>query len=347
MNLSKYIRQLLTEDETVIIPGLGAFLTEYKPSQLDEKSGELMPPSREITFNAKIRSNDGLLMNFIAHSEHISAQEALQKIEKDREEILYLLDKGEKAEIKGIGELFYDENRNIRFLRSEKELSAPEAFGLGKLSLKEKPEEISEEKEETIPLVNSREAEEETEPQKKPEPVVTKIPQEEQPEEKPKKKRRSWLWFLLLLIPLFIAGVFLFRKEKKEPPAPVIITVEPPKPEEIPIVASDSLVKDTAVVAAEEPGEPEYAEQLDTSGIIQPDPTRFYLIGGSFIDAENAEKYFQRMKNQGFEPFHLGKQGSFFLVGFEIHDNEIEAYGAQYNFLDKYPDSGVWVFIPE
>jgi hypothetical protein len=106
-------------------------------------------------------------------------------------------------------------------------------------------------------------------------------------------------------------------------------------------------VKDTADVVADEPGEQEFAEELEPSSIIQPEPTKFYLIGGSFIDAENAEKYFQRMKNQGYDPFHLGKQGSFFLVGLEIHDNEIEAYGAQYNFLDKYPDSGVWVFIPE
>ncbi|HDR50549.1 MAG TPA: hypothetical protein ENN90_02860 [Mariniphaga anaerophila] len=347
MNLSKYIRQLLSENETVIIPGLGAFITEYKPSQMDEASGDLTPPSREITFNAKIRSNDGLLMEFIAHSEHISTQEALQKIEKEREEMLYQLDKGEKLKIKGIGGLYYDESRNIRFLSSEKELSAPEAFGLEKISLKEVSEKIPEEKEAVVPVVNPEETTEKTEPKMEEKTVVEEIPPAEQPEEKPKKKRRSWLWFLLLIIPLLVAGLFLFRKEKKEPPAPVKITVEPPKPEEIPIAATDSLAKDTAAVVAEEPGEPEYAEHLDTSAIIQPEPAKFYLIGGSFIDAENAEKYFQRMKNQGFNPFHLGKQGSFFLVGLEIHDNEIEAYGAQYNFLDKYPDSGVWVFIPE
>jgi nucleoid DNA-binding protein/cell division septation protein DedD len=347
MNLSKYIRQLLSENETVIIPGLGAFITEYKPSQMDEESSELGPPSREITFNTKIRSNDGLLMEFIAHSEHISAQEALQKIEKEREEMLYQLDKGEKVKIKGIGGLYYDESRNIRFLPSEKELSAPEAFGLEKISLKEEAENTREEKEDVILVDNFKEATEKTKPQMEAESVAKEMLPEEKTEGKPKKKRRSWLWLLVLLIPILLAGVFLFRKEKKEPPAPVKITVEPPKPEEIPIVASDSLVKDTAAVVEDEPGEQEFAEELDPSSIIQPEPTKFYLIGGSFIDAENAEKYFQRMKNQGYDPFHLGKQGSFFLVGLEIHDNEIEAYGAQYNFLDKYPDSGVWVFIPE
>jgi hypothetical protein len=86
---------------------------------------------------------------------------------------------------------------------------------------------------------------------------------------------------------------------------------------------------------------------LNHPDYIEPDTTKFYVIGGSFENAENAEKYLQRMKKEGYAPFHLGKHGSFYLVGLEIHDNEIEAYGAQYNFLDKYPDSGVWVFIPE
>lgn len=354
MNLGKYIKQLLPENEIVIIPGFGAFISEYKPAQIDEASGEMTPPSKEISFTSKIKNNDGLLAGFVAQSEHIQVQESLSRIAQERDEMLYKLDKGEKVILENTGVLFYNENREIQFEQAAGVNLLPDAFGLDNISSKEEPEEISEEKKEEIivsgisedELVLSEDKPEKSEPEKEPEPFAAYKPAEKQSEKSSKKKNRGWMWFLLLLIPIIAAGIFILQKNRKELPKPEKIKTEPVQKEEQPVIPADTFVADsistqqTDTLTAED-------SMSNYPDYIEPDTTKFYLIGGSFENAKNAEKYLQHRKKEGYSAFHLGKQGSFFLVGLEIHDNEIEAYGAQYNFLDKFPDSGVWVFIPE
>ena len=159
------------------------------------------------------------------------------------------------------------------------------------------------------------------------------------------------MWVLFIFIALIVVGIVILKNENKKQSKAIEISVEPPAPkEQTPVeqfnISTDSTKTDSATISVTDfvtLGD----KNIDSSHYISPDPSKFYLIGGSFKDAENAEKYLQRIKDNGYEPFHLGKHGNFYFVGFEIHDNEIEAYGAQYNFLDKYPDSGAWIFIPE
>ena len=54
MKLGKYIQLLLPEHATVIIPGFGAFVSNYKPAEIDKESDEIKPPSKTVTFNQKI-----------------------------------------------------------------------------------------------------------------------------------------------------------------------------------------------------------------------------------------------------------------------------------------------------
>lgn len=359
MNLGKYIQQLLPENETVIIPGFGAFITDYKPAEINAESDEISPPSKVVHFNPKIKNNDGVLAALVARNEQIPVQEAFKKIEEEREEIYSQLDKGEKVVIEGLGILFYDESHKIQFEYSGEINLQPDAFGLDKISVNDEPEDAAEEKPKDLSAVGIPEKEEDLpenatempETKKEVESFATFQPADPQFKESSKKKKRGWLWFLLLLIPIIAAGIYLLQKDKKEPPKPVEVKIRPVEKEEQPVQVSDSMVADSVVTdtAIIQPADTLKPEELITNfaDYIEPDTTKFYVIGGSFENAENAEKYLQRMKKEGHTPFHLGKQGSFYLVGLEIHDNEIEAYGAQYNFLDKYPDSGVWVFIPE
>ena len=111
------------------------------------------------------------------------------------------------------------------------------------------------------------------------------------------------------------------------------------------IVPADSIKSDSAMISLTDSVQNKQA--VDSTGYVITDPSKYYLVGGSFNDPENAQKYLQQMKTKGFEPFPLGKHGSFYIVALETYDNETEAYRAQYNYLDKDPDSGVWVFIPE
>jgi nucleoid DNA-binding protein len=345
VKLGKYIQLLLPEYETVIIPGFGAFVSTYKPAEIDKDSGEIKPPSKAVTFNQKIRNNDGLLVATIAEKEGISHFEALQKIEKEREDMLYRLDKGEKIVLEKIGELQYDEQHNIQFNPIEGENFLLDAFGLEAAS----------------PTKEIVEKNPPSEGVKEPEPVAE--------ENEDRKKSRGWLWFLLILLPLIFVGIIMIRKDYEENGADkgVDETLEitydssnEPASEAVPdSVQSDTTsvagVADSAIIA--QPDSSVYiaddstqlvAEELtDSAKFVEPDPSKFYLVAGSFKEKENADKFYADLKSEGFHPFHLGKQGNFYIVGLGEYESERQAFRAQDDFLETHPGSGVWIYQAE
>ena len=79
MNLDKYIEDLLYRNECVVIPNFGAFITSINPANLNNE-GVFTPPSKSISFNKKIKKNDGILANYIAELNNISFDEAMKLI---------------------------------------------------------------------------------------------------------------------------------------------------------------------------------------------------------------------------------------------------------------------------
>ena len=350
MNLGKYIYQLLREYDTVIVPGMGAFVSAYKPAQFDEAADEIIPPSKAVSFNPSIKTNDGLLVGYVASKEGISTADAFDKLENERENVLLALDKGEKVLLENVGSLFYDARRQVQFEASEGENLLPDAFGLEATSLKEESEG------ETIP---EREEEMKPENQEKENPGEEPAPNIPAPEAAftggegvPKKKGRGWLWFLLLLLPLIGAGIYFLKKDKFYPTEkPENITTIPPadsfRAEEVIAVPPDSVKKDSL------PPSPagsvtkipvDSVELVDQENYLKPDTTKYYLVSGSFQEKDNAKKHLEQLKEEGYNAFHLGKQGNFYIVGIDVFSNEQAAFDAQYDFLEKNPESGVWVY---
>lgn len=341
MKFGNYIHELLLEHETVIIPGFGAFISNYKPAELDSDSDNILPPSKEILFTQKIRNNDGLLVGYIAESEGISHFDALKKIEKDRENIIYQLDKGEKVKLENTGILYFDDKNEIQFESFQDDNLLLDSFGLEATSLKVTIEEDLKEEENDksktiiagLPIV-------EPEPEE-PEPVA--VPEPEPIEE----KRRSWLWYFLILIPIIIAGIFVISKEINAPKQGSEIQEDSlsniiTEPNTKNISPIDSLQNDSIqnmIIDSTQTVETE----LDSIEIKKQDSPKYYLIGGSFKAEENAEKHFQQLKNDGYEPFHLGKRGNFYIVGIGTYNTEKEASEAKRNFNIRNPGSGVWI----
>ncbi len=367
----------------VIIPGFGAFIQEYQPAEISEDSDEIKPPSTRLTFNPQIRNNDGLLVGYVADNTRDSHFEALQKIEKERDNWLYKLDKGEKVSLDGIGIFFRNEKGELDFLSEDDQPLSLDSFGLETTSLEEpevpeapeaeetpaEPETVEEtESEETSETADTEiledepadtvetesmeeempeetpqevteehEEVEEKEEEKIPEPapVVTPEPNEE------KKRKGGWWWLLLVLIPLIGVAVFLFMKDKQPAePAQTTPPVETTIEEQTPVLTTDSIQSDSMVsVAADsltiQVPEPEKEKLSDSTG--------FFLIGGSFKAQENADTYLEQLKEQGYEPFHLGKYGNFFIVGIARYKTESEALKGKDEYSEANPGSGVWV----
>jgi hypothetical protein len=351
VDLGRYINSLLLDYDTVIIPGLGAFITEYIPAEPDNENEEMAPPSKKISFEPRIKNNDGLLMGKIAQSEQISDIEALDKIENERDSILFRLDKGEKVTIKNIGILSSGENREILFepfLRNDLLL---DAYGLTGISLREannKPaehnNETKEEQEKESGATNKNNSDE-----YKYADVNESAPPHS--EKSNKRKKRGWLWFLFILVIIFAAGIFYIKKEKEKNPSEIHISSEPILPEDTTTSEKMADIPDSANIDSAKisiiDSVKTLAEPADSSGYMQPDTSKYYLITGSFQMEENSVKHLQKLKNKGYNAFHLGKQGNFYIVGIGVYSTAREAFVAQYDFLEKNPDSGAWVFHQE
>jgi nucleoid DNA-binding protein/cell division septation protein DedD len=368
VKLAKYIHDLLLENETVIIPGLGAFISTYKPAEIGDN--EIKPPSKEVSFSNQIRNNDGILVSAIARKAKISQPNALKRIERERENILYQLDKGEEVVVEDLGVLIYNEKNEISFTPFQKDNLLLDSFGFLPISMDDIVEEVIE------PESDAVIAEQLTEPEKTEiisendsetemkstvfepageefeEPVVeqktetTKLPENKfdpliiYPE---KRKKAVWYLYLLILIPIIIGGYFILNKifnkninENYNETSPqvkkqevIIQTITPSSSEESDSITENKVIETVKTETAENP--------------ILTD-SKYYLVGGGFKKEENAEKFILRLKESGIEGFMLGQKGSLYLVGIGSFNTESEAYNSLNEHVKKYPDWNLWVF---
>lgn len=129
MNLANYINDLLYRYNCVIIPNFGGFVTNKIGAKINEETHTFYPPKKQITFNAHLKENDGLLANYIATSENISFEKATQSIattvtnwKKDLQ--------NNSIQIGTVGVLTLNESGKIIFEPNVKVNYLAESFGL-------------------------------------------------------------------------------------------------------------------------------------------------------------------------------------------------------------------------
>ncbi|NHM02717.1 HU domain-containing protein [Flavobacterium difficile] len=130
MKIEKYISGLLYRYQCVSIPGFGAFLSEWQSAQIAEGQNSFVPPRKVISFNANIKTNDGLLANHIALQEKISYENALAKIET---QVIFWLEKLQNKEVlnlENIGEIFSNSENNLVFKPNTSVNYLMDSFGL-------------------------------------------------------------------------------------------------------------------------------------------------------------------------------------------------------------------------
>lgn len=358
MNIGKYLHELLLENDTVIIPGFGAFISNYKPAEIDEGRNELRPPAKEVTFNAQIRNNDGLLVGKVAEAENVSHFDALKLIEKERENIQYYLDKMGRKTLEETGELYYGEDNEILFNPVEDDHLMLESYGLESVSLEGDTEEPApeEKQEETTLAADNSLQEESPESEEKPktEPVDDELSEEirasfyypqEDAEAPVRKKKRGLLILIIILIPIIGAGIyFILERSKEKTPEYKTLEDYALNIKEEPVVQKDTTPdtittiepKDTVI-------QPEIQEEKPVAEVADSSGPHYYLVSGSFKEEENAKDYINQLKQDGITPIDLGKRGNFYIVAIGKHKTIEEAVQAKNKFDRENPNAGVWV----
>lgn len=130
MHIDQYISELLYDFECVVLPGLGGFIANDHSATINKINHHFSPPFRKLVFNKHLKANDGLLINHIAKAENITYKEARKKVEQFIASCLGDLQDNHVVRFENIGQLHYDNNRNLVFEQDERINYHPDAFGL-------------------------------------------------------------------------------------------------------------------------------------------------------------------------------------------------------------------------
>lgn len=128
MNLYSTIYQLVCDNDCVIIPGFGGFVTNRFPAEVDFSKQEFYPPSRKVAFNENLSLSDGLLVNYISQSENMSWSDAEQEVKSFVDDMNARLAEGKSLAFDGLGE-FSRKTGTLVFVPDASNL-LDESFGL-------------------------------------------------------------------------------------------------------------------------------------------------------------------------------------------------------------------------
>ncbi|MDE1205512.1 SPOR domain-containing protein [Tenacibaculum larymnensis] len=166
MTLANYINDLLYRYDCVIVPNFGGFVTNKIGARVNTTTHTFYPPKKQLTFNAYLQHNDGLLANYIASSKNISFEEAVTFI---AEEVAQWNEKLETTSVTvaSVGSLSLNEAKQVVFEPNLSSNFLTESFGLAEVSTPsvERVKEVTikslpttEENKKTIPLYVRRAA---------------------------------------------------------------------------------------------------------------------------------------------------------------------------------------------
>ena len=141
MQLTNAINTLLYTNDCVTIPEFGSFIVNKFSSTYDKSKGKFYPPSRRLSFNSKIKNNDGLLPNFISSELGISYEEAVKKVHTEVVSWKKILN-NESLVLKNIGELSYNADENLVFVPDLDSNHFLGSFGLPTIYYKKKVQSV-------------------------------------------------------------------------------------------------------------------------------------------------------------------------------------------------------------
>ena len=97
--------ELLQDNECVIVPDFGAFISKRHSATIDYANHRFTPPYKEIVFNNKLKNDDGLLVDFMIEKESLTKEDALAKIRSFVNQSEAILDVNSELVLEGIGKI--------------------------------------------------------------------------------------------------------------------------------------------------------------------------------------------------------------------------------------------------
>lgn len=362
----EYLHELLQDNKTVIVPGLGAFVNTGTASQ-------------PYLFNEYLKFNDGLLASFIAKRENISIEDAGKKLEVFAGGMKSLLDSGRDVIVNKIGRLKKDTEGKISFTcEPDLEVKVIEPAPEVPITIIEK--EIVPEKETKLtPEIPPLPKEKPIEPVLHAPQKITVVTAKEEKKEDPKKEKKTVekkkeksgkkksrvLLFILLFIVIGGGGTtgFLFREQLNQWFSSIIGKTETKQEEKKPETKSSTVNSDSSAVAVDTLTNP--VSEPDSASIVVPEETPevksepvpvavstppaveatsgdFYVIVGCYSNEANVNAMIEKANAKGLSGMNLGNFGGLTHVAVYQSSDLSDAAKKAMEIRSDFPNA--WVF---
>ncbi|NQY08872.1 MAG: HU-CCDC81 and SPOR domain-containing protein [Flavobacteriales bacterium] len=345
IELGKYVGDLLYDNDCVIIPDFGGIIANYKRASIQTNQDLFKPATKQLSFNIKLKANDGLLINHVAQMQSVGYQEAQEIVNKGIDAYQLKLDTEGLVNIISVGKISKDKEGNLNFEADTQTNFLPSAFGLSGF----------------------------TSPAIKREGITMKI---ERPATPNSTKEVRFISKKLLAaavaIPLLLASATVYFKtdlvedvnmsfSSLDPKALLERTYEPRTIDPIKVVEfnnednffekysntiaslyinneSAPLMVDLIEKKAVEPIIEKTVEEIKvsepvapTKEVVAPVIGAYHIIGGSFGSKRNANKFVKSLRKSGYDALIVGQSGNgSFRVSYDAY---ADLKAAQYNLL--------------
>lgn len=133
--MSKMVKELILDQDRVVLPGLGSFVAEVVPSTFSDKGYTINPPYRRLFFRSKPDEGDDLT-SFYASSNNVELDLADRIIKEFISELKSVLHEKKTVVFPGLGRLRATKENHVFFVADESLDIYPAGFGLEPISLK-------------------------------------------------------------------------------------------------------------------------------------------------------------------------------------------------------------------
>ncbi len=304
--VQNHIKELLFEQDCVVIPDFGGFVTNFDCAKINSTNRFIAPPQKWLAFNALLKNDDGLLSNYIAQEENISLSQANLKVKTFVGDIKRYLRFNKSYSIEGLGTFSQNDEDKVLFQPKPTNNFYSESFGMEKIILK-KPESSRNELQvvlkqnsvsnNTIQQIFSTEDRE----------PMAEVLEDEEAYTYQRGRFSKVLPFIYSIVGsvILFSTIYFLDNQKSN-----LGSLNPFQSQKIvPSVVKPVLKEDVAIVTSKFENEKEIKpiEETKVEPVLEVKSARaelnnrFFIITGSFGSKKNAKKLLNILKNKGFE----------------------------------------------
>lgn len=269
MGTEHYIEELLYRYNCVVVPDFGAFLTQMKSAVRHQTTNAFYPPTKIISFNEQLTSNDGLLVSYMANAEGMTYEEMLGLTLENGSAWKKKLKAGERLTLANIGELWLNREGKIQFQPSYKVNYLTSSFGLSSFV--------------SLPVTRERLKETVTELEEKIPFIIT-------PEERKKSNFRPYMKYAAIFLLAISTGLTGFRFYN-----------ETSAKQQLAREDAQELVSKNIQEATFFSSDPMVLPELKLEITKKTNRRKHHIIAGAFRMQKNADKKVRQLRRRGFD----------------------------------------------